>query len=194
MLSFRMMRRILAPSAQAFAPVRTFFCRSETDVAPPAQVTIHLCTAALSRRLLHVLCGFALFITFSGLCAAAQSPVQFARDGWTVKADPATSELAISHEGLGPVLEHVRLGSNAVKRATGMQTWSAERVGDDELLVRTRNPRGAWVFKCGANELRISTTSSDAFLTAQAPAASQRIRSEERRVGKECRSRWSPYH
>ena len=22
----------------------------------------------------------------------------------------------------------------------------------------------------------------------------QRIRSEERRVGKECRSRWSPYH
>ena len=24
--------------------------------------------------------------------------------------------------------------------------------------------------------------------------AEQRIRSEERRVGKECRSRWSPYH
>src|SRR2546425_11720512 len=26
------------------------------------------------------------------------------------------------------------------------------------------------------------------------PAASRRDRSEERRVGKECRSRWSPYH
>ena len=25
-------------------------------------------------------------------------------------------------------------------------------------------------------------------------SAHQRIRSEERRVGKECRSRWSPYH
>src|SRR3989442_15907459 len=25
-------------------------------------------------------------------------------------------------------------------------------------------------------------------------AVAQRIRSEERRVGKECRSRWSPYH
>ena len=25
-------------------------------------------------------------------------------------------------------------------------------------------------------------------------AAEQNIRSEERRVGKECRSRWSPYH
>src|SRR3712207_7122009 len=26
------------------------------------------------------------------------------------------------------------------------------------------------------------------------PAAIKRVRSEERRVGKECRSRWSPYH
>ena len=29
---------------------------------------------------------------------------------------------------------------------------------------------------------------------ARLPADSCRIRSEERRVGKECRSRWSPYH
>jgi hypothetical protein len=27
-----------------------------------------------------------------------------------------------------------------------------------------------------------------------ATAVVQRVRSEERRVGKECRSRWSPYH
>ena len=26
------------------------------------------------------------------------------------------------------------------------------------------------------------------------PALSEMLRSEERRVGKECRSRWSPYH
>ena len=26
------------------------------------------------------------------------------------------------------------------------------------------------------------------------PSTKQRMRSEERRVGKECRSRWSPYH
>src|SRR2546425_4669237 len=34
--------------------------------------------------------------------------------------------------------------------------------------------------------------SPEQALTDQAPA--QRLRSEERRVGKECRSRWSPYH
>ena len=28
----------------------------------------------------------------------------------------------------------------------------------------------------------------------RAPAVEGRLRSEERRVGKECRSRWSPYH
>src|SRR2546426_12538426 len=31
-------------------------------------------------------------------------------------------------------------------------------------------------------------------LTAQAPSDAAQARSEERRVGKECRSRWSPYH
>ena len=29
---------------------------------------------------------------------------------------------------------------------------------------------------------------------AEATLAAQQLRSEERRVGKECRSRWSPYH
>ena len=40
-------------------------------------------------------------------------------------------------------------------------------------------------------------TFSEAFLTALNIAAGQAgllTRSEERRVGKECRSRWSPYH
>src|SRR2546422_11317610 len=33
-----------------------------------------------------------------------------------------------------------------------------------------------------------------AFLSPAAPGTRTRVRSEERRVGKECRSRWSPYH
>src|SRR6516162_11507585 len=37
-------------------------------------------------------------------------------------------------------------------------------------------------------ELRASTEIADRY------SQSIRIRSEERRVGKECRSRWSPYH
>ena len=30
--------------------------------------------------------------------------------------------------------------------------------------------------------------------TRRKPCVKNRVRSEERRVGKECRSRWSPYH
>src|SRR5256886_5930226 len=39
---------------------------------------------------------------------------------------------------------------------------------------------------------RFCTSSSPSF--GEPGGAGQRSRSEERRVGKECRSRWSPYH
>ena len=44
--------------------------------------------------------------------------------------------------------------------------------------------------------LRMEYQSMDRNLmnSAQVLAQSPQVRSEERRVGKECRSRWSPYH
>ena len=46
------------------------------------------------------------------------------------------------------------------------------------------------------SELKNMSLASDKlYLTRSAIShAISRIRSEERRVGKECRSRWSPYH
>src|SRR5256885_7031361 len=47
------------------------------------------------------------------------------------------------------------------------------------------------------NEIRIPTPQGSIYVRRwQAPAAGEgeQGRSEERRVGKECRSRWSPYH
>ena len=38
---------------------------------------------------------------------------------------------------------------------------------------------------------RLVTESGDVITFGEAP---HEVRSEERRVGKECRSRWSPYH
>src|SRR2546430_13796402 len=40
----------------------------------------------------------------------------------------------------------------------------------------------------------ISPTSTSPITSFNTPEILQEIRSEERRVGKECRSRWSPYH
>ena len=51
---------------------------------------------------------------------------------------------------------------------------------------------------CGSNNNQSSTAAADSTTTttAASPAndLSSNPRSEERRVGKECRSRWSPYH
>src|SRR5258707_3309381 len=50
----------------------------------------------------------------------------------------------------------------------------------------------AAIDECGTGE---QDTTPDAMLAVnQYAAASLDVRSEERRVGKECRSRWSPYH
>jgi len=40
----------------------------------------------------------------------------------------------------------------------------------------------------------VDISSSEAAMQAAADMMLERARSEERRVGKECRSRWSPYH
>ena len=48
------------------------------------------------------------------------------------------------------------------------------------------------LFACGKKQKDFETDTSAPVTTAEPAAATDR--SEERRVGKECRSRWSPYH
>ena len=47
---------------------------------------------------------------------------------------------------------------------------------------------------CAAVEELNLKVGSDAYAVIKATNVMVGIRSEERRVGKECRSRWSPYH
>ena len=46
----------------------------------------------------------------------------------------------------------------------------------------------------GILEFDFRTDAQNATITQVYRALSSVVRSEERRVGKECRSRWSPYH
>ena len=43
-------------------------------------------------------------------------------------------------------------------------------------------------------EVRIRRRDGQIFVIRPEPPKESPLRSEERRVGKECRSRWSPYH
>src|SRR3712207_9340271 len=45
-----------------------------------------------------------------------------------------------------------------------------------------------------SEKLRLGTKTAELGMAAVSGVDAVRLRSEERRVGKECRSRWSPYH
>src|SRR2546422_10272636 len=87
-------------------------------------------------------------------------------------------------------------GSDALKQAylprmiegrwTGTMNLTEPQAGSDLSLVRTRAERQANQYLISGQKIFITYGEHD--------LADNIVRSEERRVGKECRSRWSPYH
>src|SRR2546427_13132760 len=74
--------------------------------------------------------------------------------------------------------------SNEASRVHPMQVWRTPFASDD---YAARQPqRDSFLGRIGNAELVSGI--SDLY------SVRKEIRSEERRVGKECRSRWSPYH
>src|SRR5260221_7606187 len=84
--------------------------------------------------------------------------------------------------------------------------WSSDVCSSDLLLIDVKPPRGVHdhdvVIVDTAGRLHIDEQMMEEVARIQAAVQPTEIllvldamtRSEERRVGKECRSRWSPYH
>jgi hypothetical protein len=102
-------------------------------------------------------------------------PVTIANSGWTISADDAIGQLTISHSTLGVVLQNVQLNLRNHGSLIPARAWTVEVTGENQLSVKTGDPRMRWIFEAHANELRISSTSADAVVTGQAPAPPQRI-------------------
>ena len=73
--------------------------------------------------------------------------------------------------------------------------------GKNSFLFTSRPVIASWASIAGKKESQgplggcFDKTSSDTFFGQKTwEQAEKKMRSEERRVGKECRSRWSPYH
>src|SRR3712207_6549599 len=64
--------------------------------------------------------------------------------------------------------------------------------GDTELLVHHGHLPPAESMSSGSEKTNIAWPCGPPIIPGRKP--STQARSEERRVGKECRSRWSPYH
>src|SRR5256885_11042469 len=81
-------------------------------------------------------------------------------------------------------------------KVTGVQTcalpiWSTWSRRSQEIPARVQGTNDE---SSGAPQLRGCECSIDAGCNRALSPAAKSGRSEERRVGKECRSRWSPYH
>src|SRR5256885_10391189 len=76
-------------------------------------------------------------------------------------------------------------------KVTGVQTCALPIYG---LYTHIRANRIRSVFLLGGLFFLVYLLTYAGALTAEALTGDASLRSEERRVGKECRSRWSPYH
>ena len=63
-----------------------------------------------------------------------------------------------------------------------------ETVAHNEFICTTRSYTNFVV------RLKFKLAGTEGFINGGVQVRSKHVRSEERRVGKECRSRWSPYH
>ena len=132
----------------------------------------HADAPALNRARKHLL---TLMAAAGTLAAQGQQSRSISRDGWTITADPAASVLSISHDKLGPVMKHVQINLREAGEWRELAGWSVQRNGQSGLMLRTAEPRTAWLFELGPNTLKISSTSASGAVTAELPASIDRL-------------------
>ena len=110
---------------------------------------------------------------------AAQSAAELARDGAQTAASNTVADIHSALDGLVTVADgHASRAEAAADTAAG-ETVTQVRSEFEGMLAGAEAARDA----AGLSETNALQSENDAA-----------GRSEERRVGKECRSRWSPYH
>src|SRR2546430_6453034 len=123
--------------------------------------------------------------------------------GWIGKKRPRM--FSVQASGCAPIVRAFEADEktasefpNAHTIASGLRVPKA--IGDFLILNILRQSNGGAIAVDDKDMLRVTRavgSSEGLFIAPEAAAcfaALKSLRSEERRVGKECRSRWSPYH
>jgi len=144
-----------------------------------------------SERLANLICAFAAALLIAGYAASAfaQNAPLVLREQINVYSDIVTLGNLFDNAGDAagsPVFRSPRLGTSGVVAARRVAA-SAQQHG----LV--------WSNPGGITEIKVSRPGHMIMMEEVRELVAERAaaddgRSEERRVGKECRSRWSPYH
>jgi hypothetical protein len=72
-------------------------------------------------------------------------------------------------------LKDITLNINIKNEMKPLRKRTAEKKGERQLTIQTKQPTSVWIFELNQNSVIISGTSSDLLLTAAAPASSERI-------------------
>jgi hypothetical protein len=107
--------------------------------------------------------------------AKAEEPIAISSQGWSIAADRDRGVLSFTHENLGLVMKNIRLNLQGEHELLPLTGWSVEETGQSLLTLHTTHPVTAWTFEISQNRVRISSTSTSAVLTAEAPAPLNRI-------------------
>ncbi len=125
------------------------------------------------RRLLPI--AASAFFIFAASNAHAAAPLSITSQGWTITADRERGVLSISQQNLGIVLQDVRINLGDQNAILPLTNWSVEQTSPSQLTIHTVHPMTAWNFDISHDMLKVSSTATNALLTARAPASSNRI-------------------
>jgi hypothetical protein len=103
------------------------------------------------------------------------STVTLTASGWTITADPALESLIIAHDSLGVVLKEITLNSKSREEIRPLREWTAEKKGENQLVVKTDLPASEWTFELNRNNVIVSGTTADLIISAKAPAPRERV-------------------
>ena len=115
-------------------------------------------------------------------------------------ASQAAEQLGVQiiggHTEVTAAVNQVVLSTTVIGRVQREKLLSVSRTrpGAELIMVRTAGLEGTAIIAADHREHLLRFMDEDAVAKAAELAEEISVRSEERRVGKECRSRWSPYH
>jgi Melibiase len=117
---------------------------------------------------------FGISVTALSMMGQGNGPSSASGHGWTVTADAKQEEIRIARDGLGTVMDHVRLFRAQAASRTPLHQWTLGRAASNQLTIETSQPRSFWRLDLDDNTLTIAVTVNDALLTATVPAATDR--------------------
>ena len=125
--------------------------------------------------------SFFLFVSIMAVVMAGCNTVnEIEQEGWTVKADPATSTLTILKSGLDTISSQVRLNLEKENGVIPLSDWSVKKE-NGILVINTETPeQTSWEFSVSQKGIDVECSGENGLITGRAPAGERRIPS---RVG-----------